>query len=129
MDNKEKLGRVLDKRMKRTSSSAVGITAELGIINSNMSLTSDSLGSPIPKGQYMIDIRLGCSTYDTSKTTHSHSGGSHGGHDGGSGTHTHSDGEHTHRLPENFRELKAGDRVLIVWCGNEPVVTNIVTSS
>lgn len=129
MNNKERLGNVLDGRMKRTSGAAVPTCVELGTINNNMSLSTDSLQSPIPRGDYMIDARLGCSTYDTSSTTHSHSGGSHGGHEGGSGDHSHSGGEHTHRLPDNFRALKAGDRVMVAWCGNEPIVVAIVVSS
>lgn len=129
MDNKQRLGNILDGRMKKASAAASTVPIELGTINSNMSLTTDSLQSSIPKGEYMVDSRLCCNTYDTSNTTHSHSGGSHGGHESGSGTHTHSGGEHTHRLPDNFRGLKAGDRVLVAWCGNEPVVIAIVVSS
>lgn len=129
MNNKERLGDVLDGRMKKTSSAAVPTSMELGTINNNMSLSTDSLQSPIPKGDYMIDIRLKCNTYDTSKTAHTHSGGTHGGHEGGSGDHSHSDGEHTHRLPEEFRPVQAGDRVLVAWCGNEPIVVAVVVSS
>lgn len=129
MDNKQRLGNVLDGRMKKTSRAASSVPVELGTINSNMSLTTDSMMSPIPKGQYMVDSRLCCGTYDTSSTTHTHDGGSHGGHDSGSGTHAHSGGDHTHRIPEEFRALKAGDRVLVAWCGNEAVVIAIVVAS
>jgi len=48
---------------------------------------------------------------------------------GGSGGHSHDGGNHDHRLPKEFRPLKAGDRVMVVWCGNQPVVTNILVSS
>ena len=147
MNNKERLGSVLDGRMKKTSGAAVPTSVELGTINSNLSLTTDSLQSPIPKGEYMVDIRLSGGTYDTSSTTHTHGGGDHvhsGGdhshsdsshsHSGGDhthsgGDHTHGGGDHTHRLPEEFRLLKAGDRVLVAWCGNEPIVIAIVVSS
>ena len=129
MNNLQRLGNIMDGRMKRTSNASVPTTLELGTINSNLSLSTDSLGGSIPVGEYMIDSRLKCSTYDTSKTTHTHSGGTHGGHEGGSGDHSHSGGEHTHRLPEEFRTLKSGDRVLVAWCGNEPVVIAIVVSS
>ena len=129
MDNKQRLGNILDGRMKITSAAATSVPVELGTINSNLSLTTDSLRGAIPKGQYMIDSRLCCDTYNTSNTTHSHSGGSHGGHESGSGTHTHDGGAHAHRLPSNFRELKAGDRVLVVWSGNEAIVVAIVVAS
>lgn len=129
MDNKQRLGSVLAGRMTKTSREMSPVCTELGTIGANGALSTDSLQTPIPKGEYMVDSRLKCETYNTSKTTHSHNGGNHGGHDSGSGTHTHTDGEHTHRLPDNFRGLQAGDRVLVVWCGNEPIVTAIVVSS
>lgn len=129
MNNLERLGATLDGRMKRTSGAAVPTFTELGLINENMSLTTDSLKSAIPKGDYMVDARLASSSYNTSSTTHTHSGGNHDGHTSGTGSHSHSGGAHTHRLPEAFRPLKAGDRVLVSWCGNEPVVIAIVVSS
>lgn len=126
--NLQRLGDTLTGRMKKTANGAIPTTVELGIINANLSLTTDSLKTPIPKGDYMVDIRLKCETYNTSEETHHHSGGEHGQY-AGSGHHTHADGAHSHRIPEEFRMLKAGDRVLVVWCGNEPVVTTIVVSS
>lgn len=127
--NMQRLGDTLAGRMKLTASGAVPTTVELGTINANLSLTTDSMKSPIPKGDYMVDVRLKAATYRTGKETHTHSGGSHGGHESGSGSHSHDGGSHDHALPEEFRALKAGDRVLVVWCGNEPVVTNILVSS
>lgn len=127
--NIQRLGDTLTGRMKKTANGAIPTTVELGIINANLSLTTDSLKTPIPRGAYMVDIRLKCSSYRTSNETHSHSGGSHGGHESGSGSHSHDGGGHNHALPSEFRPLKAGDRVLVVWCGNEPVVTNILVSS
>lgn len=135
MNNVQKLGEVLASRMKKTANGAVPTTIELGTINSNLSLTTDSLKTPIPKGDYMINLMLASHTYRTSEETHTHSGGDHShagcgvgaGHSGGS--HNHYGGDHDHRLPEDFRGLKAGDRVLVAWCGNEPVVVAIVVSS
>lgn len=127
--NLERLGATLDGRMKKTSGAAVPTTIELGVINDNLSLTTDSLKTPIPKGDYMVDIRLTAKSYDTSNTTHEHSGGTHSGHDGGDGIHSHDGGEHAHRLPDVFRGLQAGDRVMVAWCGHEPVVISILVSS
>lgn len=104
--------------MRKTAGAAVPTTLELGIINSNLSLTTDSLKTPIPKGDYMINIML-TGSFTTNVTTHTHSGGDH----------SHSGGEHSHRLPAEYRTVKAGDRVLIAWCGSEPVIIAIVISS
>ena len=108
MDNKQRLGNVLDGRMKKTSGAASTITTELGTINTNLSLTPDSIPSAIPKGEYMVNLMLAGGTYNTSTD----------------GYHA-----HNHTFPDNIRGLKSGDRVLIVWCGNEPVVIAIVTTS
>ena len=35
----------------------------------------------------------------------------------------------SHALPDAFRALKSGDRVLVAWCGNEPVIVAIVVGS
>lgn len=127
--NIERLGDIMTGRMKKTSAAAVPTTTELGIINKNLSLTTDSLPTAIPKGDYMVNLMLTGRAYRTSAENHTHSGGSHGGHEGGNGSHTHNDGEHSHELPSEFRSLKEGDRVLVMWCGNEPIVIAIVVSS
>lgn len=126
--NIQKLGDTLAGRMKKSAKEAIPTSIELGKILSNLSLVTDSIKTPIPKGDYMINLTLISSTYRTSKETHNHTGGEHPQYMG-SGRHTHNDGEHDHRLPKDFRELKSGDRVLVAWCGNEPVVIAIVVSS
>lgn len=109
MDGFMRLGNVFDGHTKRVSGAAVPTSLELGTINSNLSLSTDSLGGSIPKGEYMIDSRLKCSTYNTSAAGN--------------------EGTHTHRIPTEFRALKSGDRVLVAWCGNEPIVIAVVVSS
>lgn len=127
--NIQRLGDTLATRMKRTAGASVRTTIELGVINQNLSLTTDSLQAAIPKGEYMINLAIAGEDYNTSTTTHTHSGGEHGGHESGSGSHSHTGGDHNHRLPDSFRRVEAGDRVLVAWCGNEPVVVAIVISS
>lgn len=127
--NKKRLGAVLADRMGKTVAGNVPTTIELGVVNTNLSITTDSLQEAIPKGEYMVDIRLKCETYRTSQETHTHDNGEHGGHSGGSGAHSHDGGNHDHRIPVEFRPLKAGDRVLVAWCGLEPVVIAVVASS
>ena len=114
--------------MTKTAGAAAGVSIELGTIQASLALKTDSLRTSIPKGDYMVDITLASSTYQTSTETHTHSGGAHSQYKG-DGVHSHDGGAHSHRLPENFRGLKAGDRVLVAWCGNEPVVVAILTSS
>lgn len=107
MNNLTRLGNIMDGRMKRTSTAAVPVDTELGVINSNLSLTTDSLRVPIPKGDYMINIMLS----------------------GATSTGPAGEYNHTHAMPNNYRGLKAGDRVMVNWCGNDPVVVAIVVSS
>lgn len=111
--NMQRYGEVLSERMKKTSGAAVRTTTELGTINGNLSLSTDSLPDPIPKGEYMINCLLAGSTYQTSSDTHAHK-------DVENYTHSHS---------LSLDSLKAGDRVLVMWCGNEPVVVAVVVGS
>lgn len=131
--NMQRLGETLSNRMKKTSAAAIPTSVELGTIGSNLSLITDSIPTPIPKGDYMINLILASDTYNTSSETHSHSGGSHShsgsDHSHSGGSHSHDGGAHSHELPSVFRSLKQGDRVLVVWCGNEPVVVAVVVSS
>ena len=108
--NMQRLGDTLASRMKKTSAAAIPTTIELGTIGSNLSLTTDSLPVPIPKGDYMINLTLAGDSYRTSSESHD-------------------SGAHSHALPAVFRSLKGGDRVLVAWCGNEPVVIAVVVSS
>ena len=107
--NMQRLGSTLSNRMKRTANGAVHTTIELGVVNSNLSITTDSLKAAIPRGDYMVNLML---TGGRSTSSESCSGETH-----------------SHQLPGAFRGLQAGDRVLVAWCGTEPVVIAIVTSS
>lgn len=127
--NIQRLGTGLASRMKKTSGAAIPVVAELGTITRNLSLSVDSLKTPIPKGQYMVDIAYSGTEYLTMKAIHSHDEGSHSGHEAGNGSHTHEGGEHAHELPPIFRALESGDRVLVLWCGYEPVVVSIIVKS
>lgn len=127
-NNMNRLGDILANRMTRAARANTSVTLELGIINSDMSLTTDGLTGRISKSDYMVDIRLTQDAYETSETTHTHTGGTHGGHESGSGSHTHDGGNHKHKLPSSFRRLNPGDRVLVAWAGTEPVVIAIVVS-
>lgn len=106
--NIQRLGNTLANRMNSTARAAVPTSLELGTIGRNMSLTTDSLRTEIPKGEYMINLML----------------------TGGSRTGKETAGEaHSHEMPAGYRNIKGGDRVLVAWCGNEPVVIAILVSS
>lgn len=137
--NIQRLGETLAGRMKKSAAAAVPTTLELGTINGNMSLTVDSIGTPIPQADYMVDLRLTHETYysynelydadmKATRKPHHHAGGTHGGHDSGNGSHTHDDGLHDHRVPSVFRRLEPGDRVLVAWIGYQPVIVAIVVA-
>ena len=108
--NMQRLGATLASRMKKTSAAAVPTTLELGTIGDNLSLTTDSLPVAIPKGDYMINLMLAGGSYRT-------------------GSETLDGNTHSHTLPSVFRAPKEGDRVLVAWCGNEPVVVAVVVGS
>lgn len=138
--NMEKLGETLNKRMQKVAGSRVGIVAELGTITSNLGLKVGSLSNTIPKGDYLIARHLAYGKKNGTLTKTKSGQGTHGhGPSGehsqytGSGTHSHpaSEGAHVHDvlIPETMRSLKSGDRVLVIWCDNEPVVTDILIES
>lgn len=127
--NIQRLGTTLANRMKQTSRATARVTMELGAVNSDLSITTDSLQANIPKGEYMINLMLTDSGGRTSTESHTHNEGTHDGHAEGDGGHEHSGGDHSHQLPPAYRGLRAGDRILVAWCGNEPVVIAIVASS
>lgn len=56
--NMQKLGSILTDRMKRTASATFKVGMELGTINGDMSLSTDSLQSTIPAGAYMVNVKL-----------------------------------------------------------------------
>lgn len=132
--NIQRLGDTLASRMKKTANAAVPTTLELGTIGAGLTLTTDSIKTPIPPSQYMIDQRLTHENYYTynelnssANAPHHHEGGEHG-QCKGSGHHTHDDGLHDHRIPSVFRCLREGDRVLVAWCGCEPCIIAIMVA-
>lgn len=109
--NMERLGRVLDNRNKRTIADNTTLLydkIELATIDSNLALVPDSLRTPIPKGSYMLPLFMTAqlATKPATCTT-----------------------THQHDLPDQYRTIQSGDRVIMAWCGNEPVILSIVVSS
>ena len=134
----EDLGKIMDSQMKRVMNANNGITVELGIIKPTMALHVDSLVNDIPAGEYMISLHLQDVPLTINTTTeslemseislttekeeeHTHTIKPH--------QHSISGHKHSVTLPTKLRGLQAGDRVLVLWAGTEPVVVDIVISS
>lgn len=131
----KKLGDVISGRIKSANRASQVTYLELGTINADLSLKIDGLNGNIRPNDYMVSLNLTHETYFTynelnssTNAPHVHSGGQHS-QEIGDGAHTHStDGLHDHRVPSVFRRLKAGDRVLVAWVGNEPIIVDIVVA-
>ncbi len=131
MDNLTAFGELLNQQMQRVKRSGESNPIELGTIGNDFSLTVDSLKDAIPKGDYLLALRLTALTGDGLKaqaTSHIHEGGGHEQYTG-SGLHSHTDGEHSHVLPEPIRGIRPGDRVIVAWVGGQPIVMDIVAGS
>lgn len=133
--NTQRLGNVLANRMNKTARANSHIFLELGTINSDLSLKTDSLNGNISPNDYMISLHFTHENYFTynelnssTKSPHVHTGGGHSQIEG-DGSHVHdTDGLHDHRVPSVFRKIKAGDRVLVAWVGSEPIIVDIVVA-
>lgn len=142
-----RLGEVISRRASQIS----GLTPpalDFGVIQTDMSLKTNTYAKAIPKTDYSVcrQLTLGPTwahltytigagkpndgTHDHgSSGDHQHSGcGVGGGHSGGEHVHT-QEGPHVHDvlIPEKMRSIKPGDRVLVAWVQNEAVVIDIVT--
>ena len=106
-----KLARVMSNRIREfCEQSEEDNSPDFGVINNDMSLTTNRFPISIPQGEYYLG-RL------VSGLKISVSGGSHGGHENGDGSHS-----HTITLPG----LSPGDHVLVVWVQDDPVVVDVL---
>lgn len=125
------LTELFHNQMQRIQRAGTETGFELGVIKSDLSLSVDSLKDPVPKEEYLLSLHLTGLTGNELHSiaiAHQHAGGGHV-QAVGDGVHTHADGTHHHVLPEPLRGIRPGDRVLVVWAGNQPVVLDIVVSS
>jgi hypothetical protein len=121
-----KLARALQKRMQDLNNPS--LVLDFGGIQDDLSLKTNTFPIPIPKTDYSVlrHLSYGAAGSVLTKTKedglHSHSGGDHS-HD--------NDGSHAHDVlvPEKMRTIKAGDRVLVAWVGNDAIVIDIVLSA
>ena len=99
---------------------------DIGIINSDYSLTTNSFKRPIPKTQYSVCRQL---LYDPKvPLTETYEDGDHVHSCGGPCDWPAPSGAHVHqvKLPPKMRWLKPGDKVLVAIIQNEFVVIDII---
>ena len=109
------LAELLSERMQTVRKAGNPLLLELGRIQNDLSLSVDSLQDSIPKGDYLLSLSLISLTGENLRSQDipcCYSGDSR-----------------SHILPESLRGIKPGDRVLVVWAGGQPIVTNIITGS
>ena len=106
-----KLARVLADRMQAEGSNAPReLVLDIGVIQNDMSLLTNSFQIAIPKKDYHVCRHVAGLYLGTD-------GGYHRGHEYGNGYH-----EHSIPVPA----IKAGDRVLMAWVGNEAVIIDVI---
>jgi hypothetical protein len=130
------LARVLQNRMAVLDSRPPML--DFGEIQKDMSLVTNTFPHSIPATDYTI-CRSVCYDPAVSLTetefdgTHPHGPG--GGHSQytGSGIHSHpdSEGAHVHqvKLPKKMWRIQPGDRVLVAWVGDDPVVVDVIMNA
>lgn len=113
-----KLAGVMQSRIKNVSKKPAVL--DIGQIGSDMSLTTNQFPKPIPQTDYLVcrQLTLGATG---SLLTETKTLGQHGGHISGDGSH-----DHEIKIPEKMRSIKAGDRVLVAWVGDDAVVVDII---
>lgn len=103
-----KMAGVLSERMQREN--AKPLFLDFGEIGAGGSLTTNTFPVPIPSGSYQICRHVsGMNLFAD--------GGSHAGHEYG-------DGSHGHTIP--IPRISDGDRVLVAWVQNVPVIIDVI---
>jgi hypothetical protein len=130
-----KLANVIHKKVSDTGAQSP-VWLDFGEIQQDGSLKTNRFDLPIPSGDYLI-CRCAAHKEDIFTQTKADQGqhphglsGTHAGHSSGDGTHSHlsTEGSHIHDIlrPDTMRAVKPGDRVLVAWVGNDPVVIDII---
>ncbi len=120
-----KLAGVLQSRMRSIGEKPRIL--DFGSIQSDMSLITNRFPKPIPQSDYLVCRQLTLGAENTpiyvKPLTQEN-----GDFDGRHGLHVSGNGRHRHILliPEKMRSLKAGDRVLVAWVGDDACVIDII---
>ena len=97
MNNQAALAGLLHSRMGRTVKKGTSLPPlELGTITANMGLQVDGL--PAPLADYMVSRHLTLDSIEEPGVV----------------------------IPEKLRSLRAGDRVLVAWVSNNPIIVDVV---
>ena len=107
------IGKAIDDR-KDTS-----LVLDFGVINEDYSLTTHTFPVPIKKDFYMVCRHLRAVPDEDRWYTEGAGSHSHEGSEGASA------GLHTHKF-QPHEVLDKGDRVLVAWVQNDPVVVDVV---
>lgn len=102
--NIEKLGETLQGRMHSVKQAGKGTLLELAQIGAGAALLPDVSPGPIPAGEYSV-----CRTVSDKVMKK-------GSVEAGS----------VYMEDIHYEKLKEGDRVLLAWCGSEPVVVDLI---
>lgn len=99
-----KLAGIMQGRMKEVSDKPQVL--DFGVINGDLSLTTNKFPKPIPKSDYMVcrQLTLGHTGDELTKTV----------------------SQTKVLIPETMRKLKAGDRVLVAWVGDDACVVDLI---
>lgn len=115
-----KLADIFQKQIGQVSENP--LVLDIGIINEDYSLSTNTYPNPIPKSDYLACRAI---TYDPSvPLTKTYCDGAHGQPHAGFG------GAHVNQveLPEKMYWIRPGDKVLVAWVQNDAVVVDIIVS-
>lgn len=113
MSNLTALGELFSEQMQRIQRACMRQDRELGLIQADLSLQVDSLKEAIPPGEYLLSLSLTGLVGEALRTASAST----------------ASGQHQHRLPDTLRGIRSGDRVLVIWVGNQPIVIAILAAS
>lgn len=113
MNPVEALCKTFNSRMEAVSGASAIDNAEFGIITADYGLKLERFSQAIPNGDFMVSKRLLKWDEITVKTEETE------GH------------RHTVKInaDQTQQGLNPGDHVLVIWVGNEPVITDVVLNS
>lgn len=114
-----KMCRVISERAQKVAGKADrDLILDLGTIQADMSLLTNTFPLPIPKEDYHVCRHVNGFKFKTDRKENVK--GEHSGHEGGTGKH-----EHWVKPPE----LMEGDRVLVAWVQNEVVIIDVIDAT
>lgn len=112
------LAQVIQSRMNEVVEANTQPICDFGSIQSDMSLLTNLYPVAMPYGTYVVcrQLTIGYEGDEYEETTEEEAcpncGQKH---------------KHKSKLPKKMRKIQPGDRVLVVWVQNDPVVVDIIT--